>query len=121
MRTLDNTPERAGPALPLILALALIGAVWLFALQLVLHEPWIGVLPRTDGTALTAVQVDAGREIPTGAKLLRIGPAGGTLMELRPSDLIEEPDFFDTYPEMAEFFARQSALRQSLDGDVELH
>lgn len=31
-------------------------------------------------------------------------------MELKTTDLIEEPDFFDTYPEMAAFFARQSAL-----------
>ena len=121
MHTPDSTPASAGPARPLILALALIGALWLLALRLVLSEPWMGVLPRAQGDHVIASGVVAGIGIPPGAQLLRIGPAGGTLTELRPSDLIEEPDFFDTYAEMADFFARQTTLREALGGDVELH
>lgn len=121
MHTPDSTPASAGPARPLILASALIGAVWLLALRLVLGEPWMGVVPRAQDEKVIASGVDAGHGIPPGAQLLRIGPAGGTLTELRPSDLIEEPDFFDTYAEMADFFARQTMLRAALDGEVELH
>lgn len=35
-------------------------------------------------------------------------------MPVLPSDVIEEPDFFDTYPEMAAFFERQTALSKIL-------
>ena len=40
MHTPDSTPASAGPARPLILALALIGALWLLALGL-----WVWLFP----------------------------------------------------------------------------
>ncbi len=118
---MDSTATSTGPARPLLVALTLIAALWLLALRLVLDEPWIGMILRPDGETVRAGSVETPGKVPDGAVLARIGPVGGTLTDLRGTDLIEEPDFFDTYPDMREFFSRQSQLRQSLEQDVEVH
>lgn len=120
MHTQNSPTARSGPALPLIVAMALVGTIWLLALQFVLDEPWLGLQLKAEGDAVLAADVSVDHGIPQGARLLAIGPAGGNRITLRASDLIEEPDFFDTYPEMGDFFARQSGFRRTLDQEVEL-
>jgi hypothetical protein len=46
---------------------------------------------------------------PAGATALRLQGAQDSV-DLRAQDLIEEPDFIDTYPDMDAFFARQTRL-----------
>ena len=120
MRTTDSTSTRTGPARPLVVALVLIAGLWWLAVRLVLDEPWIGLVARPDGDTVTVVMAEPQTGIPVGARLESIGPAGGPALAMRASDLIEEPDFFDTYPEMAEFFSRQSALRSAMRGATEV-
>lgn len=80
----------------------------------VLRQPWLGIgLQVSDaGDRVVAMQL---APTPSGARtagveVLRLVSATGGSMDLKVTDLIEEPDFFDTYEEMGEFFARQTAL-----------
>ena len=80
----------------------------------VVQQPWLGVTlqanPSGDKVWVSGVDPRLVSDIPAGAQVLRLMSASGAAMEIKGDDLIEEPDFFDTYPQMSEFFARQSAL-----------
>lgn len=82
-------------------------AAW-FALK----QPWMGVQMAVVADKVRIVHVVAGlsQQLPEGGEVKRLISATGKPLDLVATDLIEEPDFFNTYPEMAEFFARQSAL-----------
>lgn len=100
----------------------LLGALAAWPLLL---EPGLGVRLQasSSGDAVVVVQADTSQSgLPTqGAQLLRLMSATGSSMTLQASDLIEEPDFFDTYEAMDDFFARQSALSALLhEGAVTL-
>ncbi|MDP1897568.1 MAG: hypothetical protein Q8K43_06760, partial [Sulfurimicrobium sp.] len=86
-------------------------ATW-FALQ----QPWLGVQMEADGSKVRVVRVaeDLAARIPEGALVQRLVSATGESLAILPADLIEEPDFFDTYPLMADFFSKQSALHAVL-------
>lgn len=89
------------------------------------QQPWLGVTLRVSQTGdkvlVTKLAPHLGQSIAPDSQLLRIASAAGTTLDLDVTDLIEEPDFFDTYPEMAEFFSRQSRLASLLrDGPVTL-
>ncbi len=69
--------------------------------------------------------------IPAGARLLRIAQTGVTsqtgvalvpvqAVTLEPDDLIEEPDFFDSYADMRRLFARQDHIAHLLLAPVSL-
>ncbi|MDO9190038.1 MAG: hypothetical protein Q7U24_09210, partial [Sulfurimicrobium sp.] len=60
------------------------------------------------------VAEDLAARIPEGALVQRLVSATGESLAILPADLIEEPDFFDTYPLMADFFSKQSALHAVL-------
>lgn len=86
------------------------------ALSLALHQPWLGLAfaSRADsaGPGLLVTAVDpAGPAavVRPGSRLLSIG-AGDRTLALQPSDLIEEPDFFDRYAQVEAFFQRQSQI-----------
>ena len=88
-----------------------------------LQQPWLGVTLRVsdegDKVLVADLAPHLGHHMVIGSQVLRIASASGTTMDLAVTDLIEEPDFFDTYPEMAQFFARQSQLALLLrDGPV---
>lgn len=80
----------------------------------VLRQPWLGIGLQVSaaGDRVVAAQLapplDGART--AGVEVLRLVSATGGSMELKVTDLIEEPDFFDSYEEMGEFFARQTAL-----------
>jgi signal transduction histidine kinase len=88
-----------------------------------LSQPWLGLNLQSMGEGDAArVQVMeaapyAVPPIPADARLLRIG-AGSDSLALQGTDLIEEPDFFDTYPRMEDFFARQDRLAGMLRFDT---
>lgn len=90
-----------------------------------LQQPWLGVTLRVndagDKVLVAGVAPHLDQGIAPGVQLLRLASASGTTVDIDVTDLIEEPDFFDTYPEMAQFFARQSKLALLLrDGPVTL-
>ncbi len=103
----------------LLAALLLVLLACAAAVGYVLHQPSVGMqfvpyVPDGQQTPrqLRIVESPPGGP-PAGALALRLQGRGDAL-DLLPSDLIEEPDFFDTYEEMAAFFARQSRLSTML-------
>lgn len=109
MRLMSAKPAWVVLWLGLMLVAAGVLACWIL-----LREPWLGIGMRADDTRGTIFSVQTGPALqgtlPAGVQLLRLVAASGTSIDLQSTDLIEEPDFFDTYPEMATFFQRQSAL-----------
>jgi signal transduction histidine kinase len=111
---MPGAPRRILLAAVLLVLATCAAAVW-YALS----QPSMGMqfAPYTPDGEQTPKQLRI-TESPPG------GPAAGALavrlqgrhdaLDLLPSDLIEEPDFFDTYEEMAQFFARQSRLAAML-------
>jgi len=107
---MPGAPRRILLAAVLLVLATCAAAVW-YALS----QPSMGMqfAPYTPDGEQTPKQLRI-TESPPG------GPVAGALavrlqgrhdaLDLLPSDLIEEPDFFDTYEEMAQFFARQSRL-----------
>lgn len=92
--------------------LALAGAT-----SVALSAPWLGVRLTGDFDAGTVHVVDVrgpAAHLPLGRTVVALAGEGTERVELRAADLIEEPDFFDTYEEMEVFFERQSALRRVL-------
>lgn len=91
-----------------------------------LQQPWLGVTLHVNDEGDKVLVADLaphlGQRMALGLQVLRVASASGATVDLAVTDLIEEPDFFDTYPEMAQFFARQSQLALLLrDGPVTLY
>ncbi len=110
MRLMYTKPALAILWLGLASILAGLLAVWV-----VLQEPSLGLSLRASDSGDAVVfahqsSADASAQVPAGAQVLRLIAANGATLNLQATDLIEEPDFFDTYPEMAAFFNRQSQL-----------
>lgn len=94
-------------SLALLLCLVLAG----LALALALRGPWLGLqlLGQEDGS-ITVVQASGpSAAIPVDASLVFVANERSQLM-LTAKDLVEEPDVFDLYPEMDDFFRRQGEL-----------
>lgn len=102
-----------------LLAQALVLLVWALALAMALTQPWRGLAlaweadtqpprlhPHTDSPLAQAV---AGLDSPLWLLGVR-ADAGAMPMALLPTDLIEEPDMFNTYTEWAAFYQRQDRL-----------
>ncbi|CDW93891.1 putative Signal transduction histidine kinase [Thiomonas sp. CB2] len=116
----DNPPIMPMPqtrsARILMAALLLTLAGVTAALYIALHQPWLGLTlsSRVDAYSpgIEVLQV-AGNgpaaAIAKGSRLLSIS-ASGQRVALQPSDLIEEPDYFDTYAEVERFFQRQTQI-----------
>jgi two-component system, NarL family, sensor histidine kinase DevS len=82
---------------------------------LVLQPPSLGLVFKqtTSGATLRLENLDttdpeSGPE--SGDSLVAIAPPGGPEMSLELRDLLEEPDFLDTWAEEDAFYARQSAI-----------
>jgi hypothetical protein len=94
-------------SLALLLCLVLAG----LALALALRGPWLGLqlLGQEDGS-ITVVQASGpSAAIPVNASLVFVANERSQLV-LTARDLVEEPDVFDLYPEMDDFFRRQGEL-----------
>ena len=90
-------------------------ATW-YAIQL----PWLGLTLKTTGQSiLVEASQSPAQAIPAGAKVLAL-ISNGKRTDLLSTDLIDDPDSFDTYPQMNAFFLRQSALYQQLQTPVEI-
>ncbi len=110
-----RSPARVLLAGVVMCVLALVGAT-----SFALSTPSLGLRLAADFDADTVRVVAAqgpGAEVPVGSTVAALVGAGGERFELRATDLIEEPDFLDTYEEMATFFQRQTALARLLEGE----
>ncbi len=107
MLSLYKRPTYALLALALVSVMLIACAAW-FALK----QPWIGVQMAVVDDKVRVVHVIAalGQQIPEGVEVKRLVSATGEAQDVLVSDLIEEPDFFNTYSEMAEFFVRQTTF-----------
>lgn len=107
---MPHTPRRI-----LLAAVALVLAVCIAVTWFVLSSPSLGLqfTPDTPQSPRAAhhlrISASAAGVPPVGAIALQLQGKSGAL-DLRASDLIEEPDFFDQYAEMDGFFARQTQL-----------
>jgi len=104
--------------LPAVIA-CLVSAVlctWLVRLP-----PWLGVsfVHSSGGAVLALAGLQAGNSGDSvrhvGDTLIALAPAGGTPLALEPGDLLEEPDFLDTWAEEDAFYARQDRITAILD------
>lgn len=119
MRTLAAISRGRAPAPARALFAATLACllVCAFVVALRLQQPWMGLSleaePSSDVVQVVSA-VGPAAEVETPAVLVAIGETGQPPLEVRTTDIIEEPDFFDTYEEMADFFERQSALTRTL-------
>ena len=84
------------------------------AVALALSQPFLGLTLHADfekGEVVVTDAVGPAAAVAPGARLVSVGTG---LPALAPSDLIEEPDYFDRYDQMADFFARQGQLAAAL-------
>lgn len=106
-----------------LLIWALILAASVLTVQLALQSPRLGLrlLPTPAGAAVSVVTAPAGSGIPAGARVLSVSGRDGRAVTPLPLDLIEEPDFLDTYAEINALFARQDLISEILrSGEVKL-
>ena len=107
------------PSLALLTVAATCVLVAIAVTLVALAQPWLGLPLQTTGEGdaatviLAAEAPTANPPIPKDARVLQLG-AGLQTLSLKATDLIEEPDFLDTYPEMDDFFARQDQLAHML-------
>lgn len=96
--------------------LALCGAVLLLATQ----TPWLGLTLVPDADEGVSVLSASGpsHAVPTGARLLSIRgqDADAEPFALSALDLLEEPDFLDTYAEQTAFYERQARIAEVFRG-----
>lgn len=103
------------PSLALLTVAAVCVLTTVAVTLVALAQPWLGLELRTAGEGDKAVVLlasgapTAQPPIPKDARALQLGTATRNIA-LQATDLIEEPDFLDTYGEMDDFFARQSQL-----------
>ncbi len=116
----DNPPIMQMPqtrsARILMAALLLTLAGVTTALYIALNQPWLGLTLSSRADAYSpGIEVQhvarngPAAAIAQGSRLLSIS-AGGQRVALQSSDLIEEPDYFDTYAEVERFFQRQTQI-----------
>jgi signal transduction histidine kinase len=112
----------------MLLAVALLGlGACLVALIYLVRQPWLGLSLVPDAEGVRIVAVAAGGPSAdlapllsgTGGEALHLRSLGGIALQQR--DLVEEPDFIDSYAEMREMLERQTRLAAALAaGPVEL-
>ena len=109
---MGEAPRSLSPARVLLAAALFCIALSAIAAVARLRQPSLGLALTGDSKA-EVVRITGARgpnaNVAAPSVLVSIA-AGDRSVKLKPADVIEEPDFFDTYAEMADFFARQSEL-----------
>lgn len=119
------------PAQTLLAALFLCFFASALVIWQALQPPWLGLhlqpdmadlsQPSQPGLFAQAIPGGPAASLGPSARLLSLrAAAGSSTLHLQADDLIEEPDFFDSYAQMATFFARQTQLHQLLQSPVQL-
>ena len=111
------------PSVKLLIAMLLCLASAVLCTWLVRQPPWLGL--RFEQTAAGATMrfasvdaVDPAKGAQSGDSLIAIGVPGGASMPVEPRDLLEEPDFLNTWAEEDAFYSRQQQLTAILHAPV---
>src|SRR5688572_18680177 len=111
-----EAPSSFSPARALLAAALFCIALSAVAVVARLRQPSLGLAlvgdPKTEVVRIAGARGPSAN-VPAPSVLVAIA-AGDRSLKLKPADVIEEPDFFDTYGEMADFFARQTELSSIL-------
>ncbi len=107
------------PSVRLLAAVIICLASAILCTALVRQPPWLGLgfEQTTAGATLRLASVDVshtGKGAQSGDSLIAIGAVGGKPMAMQPRDLLEEPDFLNTWAEEDAFYSRQSQLTDIL-------
>ncbi|CUH62844.1 Sensor histidine kinase LiaS [Thalassovita gelatinovora] len=110
---------RMTPALTLVAALLIVAFTVVTALYIALHQPWMGttltISPSGGLSINTPSRYGPNSTLPADSVLRAIGQDRGEgKIPLVTTDVIEEPDFFDTFLDMDGFFHRQGQLHDIL-------
>jgi len=100
-----------------VVAATLAGA--LLTIWIAVSQPWLGITLRAVDGTVHAIAVDTrgpSRSLPVPARTTNLASAGGPATLLETDDLIEEPDFFETYERAAAFMQRQTTLAAAMRG-----
>ncbi len=90
-------------------------AVW-YSLQM----PWLGLtLKATRQSIIVETSQAPAHAIPAGAQILAL-VSNSQRIDLLPTDLMEDPDTYETYAQMNAFSQRQNAIYTQLQGPVEV-
>lgn len=112
------------PGAQLLFAAFVCLALCASVLYLATSTPWLGLTLVPDDAGLVRIADAKGpaHGIPKGARLVALGTPEGPAFSLQALDLIEEPDFFDSYVEQSAFYARQTELARIFESpQVVLH
>jgi len=95
----------------LVLALMMVSAA--------VNAPWLGLKlssqPELDLIWIDDIDPDGpARNIPRRGVLVALTGANGARVDLAATDLVDEPDVFETYAQMRAFFSRQSEIESIL-------
>jgi signal transduction histidine kinase len=105
---------RFPPATSLIGTVAVGVTAVVALLYFAIHQPWLGAsfrITAANEVEVAGVRADgSARGVVALPRLLALESADGTRAAIHADDLIEEPDMFATYGEMARFFARQTQI-----------
>jgi len=109
-------------------AILLCMAAVALVLWITLSQPWLGLTLAADsdshGALITGVHSSGpAKSLPSSAKLIALGATDNRAptIALEASDLVEEPDTFESYEQIQRFMQRQSALAALLrDGQLAL-
>jgi two-component system sensor histidine kinase DevS len=109
-----EAPSSLSPARVLLAAALFCIALCAVAISARLGQPSLGLVlvgnPKGDVVDIAIVRgPSAAANVPAPASLVSVAD-GERSLKLVPGDVIEEPDYFDTYAEMTTMFARQSEL-----------
>lgn len=104
------SPFRLAPSVLLATATLISLAGALGVVLLVLAQPWFGIGLRVDPAQnVVRVESTAHNRLPVGSRLAGLD-GGGDRIDIRPSDLIEEPDGLSSYAAVNDFHARQTRI-----------
>lgn len=105
----------------IVLAATAAALLGLLAIALALAQPWMGVQLEVQGGMVRIVEVEPGSPaaaagVPSRATLVALESSNGAhVLELEPSDLIEDPDLFPSYAQWGRFYKRQDEMARMLN------
>jgi len=109
---------RLPPTVMLIGTVAVGVATIVALLFFTIHQPWLGAsftVSATNEVEIAAVRADGpARGVLVPQRFLALEGEDGARAAIHADDLVDEPDMFTTYGEMARFFARQTEISRVL-------
>lgn len=120
---MNETSQMRAPVLPSVRLLfavivCLVSAV--LCTWIVRQPPWLGLTFERTAAGVSMRIADVGSSrlaagVAAGDSLIAIAAPGGPAMSIGADDLLEEPDFLDTWAQEDTFYARQTAISQLLE------